>query len=410
MEKILDSKEYYGEANNKNISLLFFYMFIFVFSFAAPFFSFICCTILVIYTNDYKFIKTLPIALVMFFVVINFNKDFFYQGNDLLWYYSYFKNFSDYQLGFFSAFQDDNLATVTLKSSEPFYHLLVYASSKLTNGYYPFYITMIHSIIYLVPTFVIINICKIERVPVLICLSLVLFQMLVFYDFGNAYNMIRQQVASSFVVLSFYFMYVKKPQLCLFFCVISIFTHNSTVIVVALIFLFCLYNLNYLSYKVVVFTSSILSFIYILLYFKISGDYEDLQDQSRGLALQLLDFILFFLSGIIVFFYDSKYRHIYKFIFIFFIALSFSYASSFLPLRFLTFYDSFKWLVYFILLNFLSSKLIRYKSADFFILLISTSLAFIYFNLKLTYTTYYYSGTFIKFVFDSPVFYLGTNL
>ena len=409
MEKRLDSKEFYSSGDN-NVPLLIFYLFICVFSFATPFFSFICCTVLVVYTNDYKFIKTIPIALVMFFIIINFNKDFFYQGNDLLWYYSYFKNFSDYELGFLNAFQDDNLASVTLKSSEPLYHFLVYASSKLTNGYYPFYITLIHSIVYLIPTFVIINICKLERVPVLICLSLVLFQMLVFYDFGNAYNMIRQQVASSFVVLSFYFMYLKKPKLCIFFCMLSVFTHNSTVIVVALIFLFCLYNLKYFSYKTVVFFSSVLSFIYVLAYFKISGDYEDLQDQSRGLALQLLDFILFLLSGLIVFFYDSKYRNIYRFILIFFIALTFSYASSFLPLRFLTFYDSFKWLVYFVLLNFLSSKLIRYKGADFFILLCSSLLAFIYFNLKLTYTTYYYSGSFIDFVLDSPIFYLGTNL
>jgi hypothetical protein len=392
-----------------NLNLYLFYIFIFLFSFVTPFLSFICCTFLVVYTNDYKFLKTIPISLTLFFIVINFNRDFFHIGNDLAWYYSYFKNFADYQLGFTSAFEDD-LANISLKPTEPFYHLLVYISSKLTNGYYPFYIFWVHCFIYLIPTFVIIQICKIERVSVLICFSLVLFQMLVFYDFGNAYNLIRQQVASSFIVLSFYFMYIKKPKLCFLFAVVSVLTHNSTVLIVAIIFLFCLYNLNYISYKLVFLFTSILSFIYVLAYFSLSGNYEELEDQSRGAIVKLIDFSLFTWSAIVVFLYDSKHRNIYRFLLLFFVALLFSHASLFLPLRFLTFYDSFKWLVYFILLNFISSKLSAYRYSDFFIFIVSFALSFLYFNLKLTYTSYSYYGKFMDFVFDSPAFYLGINL
>jgi hypothetical protein len=189
-----------------------------------------------------------------------------------------------------------------------------------------------------------------------------------------------------------------------------VLTHNSTVIVVALIFLFCLYNLKYISYKYVLLLSCILSFIYVAAYFKLNDNYESLNDKSRGVFVQLIDFSLFVFSIVIVYFYDSKYRNIYRFLLIFFIALMFSHVSSFLPLRFLTFYDSFKWLVYFILLNYISSRLSRYRHSDFFIFLISISLTFLYFNLKLTYTDYSYNGTFIDFVLDSPIFYLGINL
>ncbi|MGI2172551.1 EpsG family protein [Shewanella ulleungensis] len=343
-------------------------------------------------------------------MVINFNRDFFHFGNDLVWYYSYFKNFLDYQPGFLNSFEHDDLANVSIKSSEPLYHFLVYLTSNLSNAYYPFYLFWVHCVIYLVPTFVIINICKIERVSIFICFSLVLFQMLVFYDFGNAYNLIRQQVACSFMVLSFYFMYVRNFKSCILFSLLSVLTHNSTVIIVILIINFCLYNLRYISYKSLVFLAIILSFSYVLAYFSINDNYETLNDKSRGVFVKLIDFSLFLSAFIVVYFIDSKYREIYRFLFIFFIALLLSHISSFLPLRFFTFYDSFKWLVYFILLNFFYSKLSLIKNVDFFMLFISFFLTFFYFNLKIVYTDYTYDGTFVDFVFDSPFYYLDINL
>lgn len=410
MDNVLNNQIHLDTERKSNIGFLFFYLLVLLFSFVSPFLSFMFFTILILYTKNYNFLYAIPISLTFFFMVVNFNRDFFHFGNDLVWYYSYFKNFADYQSGFFSSFGNDDLADVSLKFSEPFYHLLVYLSSKLTNGYYPFYLFWVHCFIYLIPTFVIISICKLERVSILVCFSLVLFQMLVFYDFGNAYNLIRQQVASSLMIICFYFMYVKNIKLCILFSVLAVLTHNSTIIVVALILLFCLYNLKYISYKYVVWLSCMLSLFYVIAYFKINDNYENLNDKSRGVFVQLIDLSLFILSMVIVFFYDPKYRNVYRFLLIFFIALSFSYASSFLPLRFLTFYDSFKWLVYFILLNYISSRLSRYKYSDYFILFSSTFLAFTYFNLKLTYTDYTYNGTFFDFALDSPIFYLGINL
>ncbi|WP_076539479.1 EpsG family protein [Shewanella sp. UCD-KL21] len=392
-----------------NVKFSFVFAVLILFSMFTPFLSFLCCAFLIVYTHNYKLVKLLPISLVFFFILINFNREFFVKGNDLEWYYTYFTNFSDYELGFFNAFEDD-LASVSLKASEPLYHFFVYASSKATNGYYPAYILWVHCVIYLIPTFVIIEICKREKINVLICCSLVLFQMLVFYDFGNAYNLIRQQVASSFLVLTFYFMYIKKPWFCLFFAIVSVLTHNSTVLMAALILLFCLYNINYISYKLLLTATVLLSIFYVAVYFNLSGHYEDLEDKSRGLVVKLIDFSIFIFSGVIVFFYDSKYRNVYRFLVVLFIALMFCHISSFLPLRFLTFYDSFKWLNYFIIFNYFSTKLSSYKNANLSIFASCLILGFTYFNLKLTYTAYIYNGSFLDFVIDSPIYYLGIDL
>jgi hypothetical protein len=392
--------------NNSNIKYIFFYVFsltfIFIYPIASIFFSLIVFYKNVNKNNNFISYFLIVTSITLFYVSINIHREIFTRGNDLLWYVYYWKIFPDYNNGFLNIFNSD-LYTIAPKSSEPIYHLITYFLSKLFDGYYPIYVLWVHLIIYLTPSVIIFKICKSRNVPDLIIFTIIVFQMLMFYDFSNTYNIVRQHVCMSFLMIAFYFSLNKKVFYCALWCIISILTHNSSVIISAVIFLLAINrSVWFINNKSILIFTIFLSVCFVYVYNALMPNYEYLDDQGRGAFVKLLELLIFAFSIFIVNFISNKYYDLWMFYFLIVVIVIISHMSVFLPLRFFTYLDAFKWIAWLIIFEVLNLN----SKSNRKILICLIFVPVIYLSLKIYVSTVTFNIDIKNYLLSSPYEYI----
>lgn len=349
----------------KNIILKKESLFIFFAFFVAiilPFYIGFLSIFAYVISKKKEWIHVFYISFLLLFCNMNLHKevwafgDFLGVGNDLGWYSTQWFSFNNYEYGFLSIFNEDYLIfindgfLVQPKITEPVYHSFSYFFSKLTNGNFTFYTYFLTFFIYLPACIVIHRVLSISRASeVLIALTLVFF---IFYSmkFTNMFNMIRHYCSGSFLILTLFFLYNKQLRWAFIFGVVACLTHNAAVIVCAIYFV--VFNIERLPLRnekikiiYIFLASSVVSLLYMSVYFATFTNYEELDDRGSGLLFKFLDVIIIILS-----FFCYKYRsksyldNLWPYYIGMIVLISFMHLTSFLQLRYYAYFDYFRWI------------------------------------------------------------------
>jgi hypothetical protein len=371
-----------------------------------PFYFIIIGMVLFVIKKDDYSQYIFVISTVMYFTLINYNKEIFTSGNDLVWYTLYWYEYAKDFLTIENVLYGD-IYTVTPKLTEPVFHYVCYILSNIVNGNYFTFVFMNMLSTYFTSYLVIKNILKIEGVDNSIVLILVCMQMYVFYDFGNAYNILRQYMAMAFVIISLYHSYKGNIINCGIFSILSILTHNSSILLVLPFFMLCFVDNKKqkitLNPSFIYFFSVAITVVFSLAFLLYSGWYEDLEDQGRGNALKLIDVGAFILSTFAMNKNKFRYKKIWRYYFVTMLILIFSHISSFLPLRYFTYLDSIKWIGWFIIFETVKNEFNLKVYRVFYLL------SFVYLYLKISNSTFVYNIDFIRSILVSPYELIITN-
>lgn len=397
----------------KSASIILLVSFALFSSLFAPFATGLISVFTYIISKKKVWIYLFFISFILLFCNMNLNKeiwafgDLLGIGNDLGWYSTQWFAFSDYPYGFstifdnnFSIFINDGFL-VKPKISEPVYHSFSYFFSRLTDANYIFYTYAITFFIYLPTCIVIYKILESSSFDeVLIALVLVFFM---FYSmkFTNMFNIIRHYCSGSFLIITLYFLYFDKIKRALLFGIIAILTHNAAVAVCAI------YAIVYLIqesstrsekrklWSLIVF-SSIISLLYLSVYYATFTNYEELNDRGSGYLFKIIDLSIVIIS---IFAYcTTKKTSIDKLWFYYLgiiILICFMHLSSFLQLRYYAYFDYFRWIGFIYIFNVLI-KNTKFKLL-LFVLLLSLSLLFLW--LRIYISDFEFNGMFHDYFF-----------
>lgn len=349
-------------------------------------------------TGERKLLLFYVVSILVFFIYVNYNREIFTPGNDLIWYSIYWKVYASYDMGFLSIFNGD-IYKVVPRATEPVFHFLSYALSRLSNANYLVFVAWILSVIYIIPCYIFFKVVKpVDNSSYLIAL-LCTFQLLMLYDFSNSFNLLRQYFAMSLLLLCFYYSYKKEFGLMLVWGVLSVLSHSSSAIFVLLFGFLYLFNAGYIKNKLLLIALFfVFSFLFMFIVLSIDSHYEELEETGRGMALKLIDFSVFVFATFVVFYKSKKYSFLWYYYFSVVVVIGFSHLSSYLPLRYFAYLDSFKWIGYLIIIDYMFGRFVCRK--EFFVLLVFVP--FLYFVLKFNVSTFVFNDDIVGFVLSSP--------
>jgi hypothetical protein len=370
--------------------------------------------ILLLITNNRQYIPLLIFSVVLIIIQINYAREIHTKGNDLIWYTYYWDMYSHFSGSFFDVFSDREVFISSTgtpfrpRVTEPVFHFACFVLSKISGGNYLFFVTWVNAFIYVVPCCMIMKFSKLNGTPTNITWIICLMQLLVFYDFSNAFNLVRQHFAMAFLLICFYYSYKCDWKPMLVFGLLAVFSHNTTFVIVLILFSMYLYNSHRISkYSTLVFFTSIFSLLFVLAYFNFSSKYEYLTDQGRGDFVKIIEVVVFVLSSFIVMKkgVGEGSVNLWRYYFLVMVLLAFTHMSSFLPLRYFTYLDVFKWIGWLIIIEYL----FKYEKYKLLVALSLVFVSFVYFYLKFEFSIYVFNGELIDFFTDLPLSLVAEN-
>jgi hypothetical protein len=334
------------------------------------------------------------LVFVVVFSVMNLHKSF---EGDFVWYFEHYLAMG--QGHFFTLFSEP-YAGVQAKYSEPVYYFLSYAIAMLSDSSLNIYILSITILIYGISLLSTLRLCSFLKLTDYSTAAALIVTVTLCITFTLTTHLIRQNLAGSFLFLSFTYLVVHNYKYFLIMIVLSIGTHNSALIP-ALLFLsaFSLNRYESKSLKIVVQIFFAILLAYLLPYI-ISPESDNLYTQSDGdISLLVIVYdvvILAVATYLFLFKYESTNKQ-FNFMMLgvlsFFIFVMLLSYSPLLQLRYYLFFDYFR-VVSFLVVIYFYEKKIPSITFVFFALFIGI----FYTNLRIEKSTFNYKGSLMEYL------------
>jgi hypothetical protein len=292
----------------------------------------------------------LIILFCCFFSYINFHKDFY---SDYIWYFAHYNFWVNGSLDYPFYYPFFN---VYAKITEPVYHFMSFALSRLSNGDKFSFDLFFTSLIYTLSSFGVYLLCgKFNRGNNTLFIIVIISLFLLSINPVMVTQLIRQNISGAFLFLSFSLLYIGRHKSSFIFGCLSLLTHNSMVFPMIAIF-----------GALFIFDSNKFKISYILLLFSIGyflpfiiNNYTyDVMSKSDGnisSVVYFYDFILLSMSLLVAYKEDSLRRLFFVVLCLYLFILS-TFSSELLFLRYYLMYDYFRVINYIIICAFLLRK------------------------------------------------------